>query len=190
MSPVVIKTQSTSETTLLFSVAVLSSFHVLPRPRTTKRPSATNTKTNNKSCLAEDQQRTTNRTPCPSTKGSRHTTKPNCIPKGQARTAKGRRLTTKRNCIPKGQESTTGLTAQKTTQHVHQSTSTITLEPMAPPPPWLATGVSILLRSTVERSVGLCFSTGYPCGMFLPMGYLCGMFLPVPTNVLRRVVSS
>ena len=70
------------------------------------------------------------------TKGSRHTTKPDCIPKGQERTrkrtscpsTKARIHTTKRNCFPKGQESTTERTAQRTTQHVHHPTSTITRE--------------------------------------------------------------
>ena len=48
-----------------------------------------------------------------------------------------------------------------TTQHVHHPNSTISREPVAPTPPWLATRVSVLLWSTMERSVGLCFSTGY-----------------------------
>ena len=44
---------------------------------------------------------------------------------------------------------------------VYHPTLMISREPMAPTPPWLSTGVSVLLRSTMERSVGLCFITGY-----------------------------
>ena len=51
---------------------------------------STHTTAANESRLPEDQERTKERTSCPSTKGRRHTTKPNCFAKGQERTTERR----------------------------------------------------------------------------------------------------